>query len=64
MKTGFYCTVLAAPVIGSTYYLLHDDQMARYYLVVLVNLVLCFCTKGFLVTFKLLCVYVFFKEEK
>lgn len=46
VKTGFYHTVLVAPVLGSTYYL-----------VVLVNLVLCFCTKGFLVTFKHLCVY-------
>lgn len=52
VKTGFYCTVLVAPVIGSTYYL-----------VVLVNLVLCFCTKGFLVAFKLLCVYVFVRRK-
>lgn len=52
VKTGFYRTVLVVPVIGSTYYL-----------VVLVNLVLCFCTKGFLVTFKLLCVYVFVRRK-
>lgn len=64
MNVGFYHPVQVVPIVGSTSSLLSVGHTARNCLAVLKNLMVYFCTNGFLRLLNSLSVHVFQRRKR